>query len=134
MIALEISVVRGCRRNGSARQHVSNRAQKVLRTVGLHDDPGDPALFRKSRGFALVIIGRIENDGRPGESRIASQLANEFIAVHGWHENVRDDELRSIQFGGAQPVRTIRSLHCSVTFVLKEHEHGLATGRTVVNN
>ncbi len=63
-----------------------------------------------------------------------SQLAYELVAIHRRHQNVGNDELRTLLDGDAQAVRPIRRLYRRVAFVPQEGEHDLAVGGVVVND
>ena len=42
-----------------------------------------------------------EDDGRLADSQVLAQLTDKFVAIHGWHQNVADDQIGALFAGNS---------------------------------
>src|SRR5579864_1106701 len=86
---------RSARHRARTSEHRVNLGKNHLRLAGFGDDVAYPAALGERASFAFMIGRRVENDRRRGHGWDGAHLAHELVAVHGGHEDVADDQLRT---------------------------------------
>jgi hypothetical protein len=76
----------------------------------------------------------VQDDRRFAELGIRSQLPREFVAVHGRHEDVGNDEIRLLGPSRRKTVETIGCFDQQMTLAIEQCHAQLAVRGVVVND
>ena len=77
-------------------QGSSDRRQDGVGSPRLGHDAADPVLLRERACLSLVIHRGIKDDRDGREFRILVHSAHELVPVDQWHENVGNDQRRTL--------------------------------------
>ena len=73
-------------------EHLIHGEENLLRRGGLCQVVDNAASPGQGISLRPLILGGIENYGRACDQRVSTKLADEFEAVHPWHEDIGDDQ------------------------------------------
>ena len=120
MLALEI----GLRRCGDffLTERFGHDAQHRFRLRRLGQDVRDTAVLGELLRLGSVEVRRTEDDWRRTKGRVRAQLANEFVAVHRRHQDVRNHEIRMLDARDGERLCPTARLEQAVT-VIAEQSH-----------
>ena len=77
-------------------QGSSDRRQDGVGSPRLGNDAADPVLLRESAGLSLVIHRGVKDDRDVRQFRILVHSPHELVPVDQWHENIGNDQRRTL--------------------------------------
>ena len=94
----------------------------------------DAAVPRQLLRLRAVVMRRVEDDRCRGQRRIRAQPADEFVAVHRRHQNVRNHQVRTFDASQRQRMCAIVRLDQAVPVITEQRHQVFAVHRKVVDD
>jgi hypothetical protein len=107
--------------NGGRQRGVTERGlhrpQHDFRFARFHEDGRDAARRRELSGLRLVVVGRVEDHPGVGDGRVLPESTDEFVPVHGRHQNVGDHKVGPLGTDRREPLSPVGRLQQAVAAV-----------------
>ena len=81
-----------------------------------------------------MVVRRTKDNRSFCDRRVCAELPNQLVPVHGWHEDIGNDQIGMFGSCGCQGLRAIRGLKQNVAAMAKQHQQKLAIRLPVVDN
>src|ERR1700730_14822589 len=93
MLAIELFRSWGRCRPWSQPESGFHGAENRLWFRRLGDHAGNSAGARQHLRFTLMVVRRAKDNRGLRDDRVCTELPNQLISVHGWHEDIGDDQV-----------------------------------------
>ena len=134
MFAVEALAIERRWRRRSGVEHCPYHCQNGRDGAGLRQDGRDAALPGQRLGLALVVRGGIEDDWNVGDVRGVADLTHELVAIHRGHQDVADDQIRTIAAQGSKGVGAIGGFEYAVASRRKDGRQQLPVDRSIFDD
>jgi hypothetical protein len=105
-----------------------------LRLGGLGEHGAHAAAARHRHGLVHRVDGRVENDAGGGDCRFGAQLLDKFVAVHGRHQDVGDDQVGALGAHDREGGRAVAGFEQAVAEEAEQVQQEFAIAGAVVDD
>ena len=117
-----------------ASEYLVDDCDDLLGLAGFRQNPRYAGSRCQPLGFTHVIVRSTENHRCRCNLRFGAQLAHEFVAIHGRHQDVADDECGALRAYQRKCIAPVTGLEHAVTLHAECSTQQLTIERTIVDD
>jgi hypothetical protein len=111
-----------------------NLCQNDLWFARLRNEVAHTAALGERARFPFMIGRRVENDRGGGHLRHGAHLADEFVAIHGCHEDVADDQVGPSALHECERLPTVCRLEHDMPVIPQQRDEVLPIGGAILGD
>src|SRR5690242_19605611 len=134
MLTIKLLVQRDGTRRWRLAQCGLHDLQYLFRLGWLWDGEQNSARLCKRKRFLYMIGCRCENDLGGSDPWVGSQMTNEFVSIHGGHQDVRNHQVGAFHADTCKRLGAIGGFQQAVSLISEQRSEILTAGSMIVND